>query len=710
MSFRPGPAVFAAILVGLVLVAYRAAPDNGFHFDDYANIVDQASLHVEDPGAAAFVEASLNTTHPQRFVANLSLALDWWRGDGSPRPFQWTNLLIHLLGALLVFALLRRVLAIQAPGSELPAAAAAFFGAAWWALHPIQVQAVTYIVQRMASLAAVFVIAAVLAYVQARTNPGRRWQWMTLAAICTLLAALSKENAWVLPGIFLLAEFGVVRTTGSLIRRRLDWALILVPAGIGLILAAMLLAGTGPVAEWVHGAYQSRSFTLAERLLTQPSVIVFHFSQLVWPLPGRFSIEHAFPVSQGLFDPVTTLPAILLLIAWTGAGFWCLASPARRVAGFFLLWVPLTLAIESSVIPLEMVFEHRMYLPSVGVAGLLAIGVRWAFMHRALPVRAGSAVLCSILLVALLVATSIRVPQWRSDVSLLEVALAHAPDSPRVVANLGVAYMNADRLDAAGDLLGRAVELDPDWPKAWYNLALWHAKTGDVDAADTAYRKTLELAPESVPAWLGLGDLYNDAGQAQAAKAAYDRALQVAPGRADVLGRRGRLLSDAFGQHEAALQDLDRALAAGGDEYVLRLDRGVALGRLGRGSEALAEFGEAIALQPANPRAYYDRGLTQMRADDIAAARADFEAAASLDPDFADAHVGLASVRLIEGDYSGARAGFEHALSLDPGNVHARFNLGVALEALGRPEDARIHYQEACADGHARACREVGEP
>jgi tetratricopeptide (TPR) repeat protein len=597
----------------------------------------------------------------------------------------------------------------RGPGGALFVAGSAFFGAAWWALHPIQVQAVTYIVQRMASLAALFVVAAVLAYVRARTNPARRRRWMALAAVCALLAAFTKENAWVLPLLFVLAEYSLVRTSGPLIRNRLDWVLILVPGGIALYLAVELWSGTGSVAEWVRGTYQSRSFTLEERLLTQPRVIVFHFSQLIWPLPGRFSIEHAFPVSRDLLHPATTLPALLMVCAWVGSGLWCLASPRRRAAGFFILWVPLTLVIESSIVGLELIFEHRMYLPSVGVAGLLAMALHRLLARTPAPARAGAAALGAAMLAALMVSTSSRVPEWASEVTLMERAYRRAPGSPRAAGNLGVAYLRADRLEAAGELMQRATELDPRWPKAWYNLALWHVRMGQIGAAESAYVRALELAPESVPAWRDLGDLYLGSGEVRKAKAAYDTGLRLAPRRVDVLMRRGRLLSDAFAQHEAALRDLDQALALGGDSYQALVDRGVVLGRLGRSSEAIADFTAATRLQPRNPRAYYDRGLTRLRGNDNEAAREDFSAAAKLDPAYADAHVGLASVSLLEGDLTDARAGFERALSLDPDHLDARFNLGVTLASMGDPQSAIVHFTTACAGGHPRACRRVGQ-
>jgi tetratricopeptide (TPR) repeat protein len=696
--------ICSAILIGLVLVAYHAAPENTFHFDDYPNIVTQAALQIERANPSALLGAALGGAHPTRPVANLTLAFDWWRGGGSPRPFQWTNLLIHVMGALLVFALFRMALALQRSPGDRFLAVSALFGAAWWALHPIQVQAVTYIIQRMASLSAVLVVAAVLAYIHGRRDPVRRWRWVAVAALCSLLAALTKENAWVLPVLILLAEFSLVRTAGRLVRSRLDVVLILVPVFAGLYLLGALATETGPISDWIRGTYQRRAFTMEERLLTQPRVIVFHFSQLIWPLPGRFSIEHAFSLSRNLFTPVMTLPALMLVCVWISVGLWCLASPVRRVAGFFILWVPLTLAIESSIIGLELVFEHRMYLPTVGIAGLLAIGFRWVLTRTTASFKAATVALCTASIAGLLVSTLVRVPEWASDVTLMERAYDRTPKSPRVIGNLGAAYLNAGKLETAGDLLQRATELDPEWPQAWYNLATWHARLRHTVAAEAAYRRALQLTPESALTWQSLGDLYRESGQARKATMAYGEALRIAPQRTDALRRRGRLLSDAFGQHDAALRDLNQARMLGGNSYSLLVDRGAVLGRLSRAMEAVADFTAAIRLKPQEPRAYYNRGLTYLNIGDNDAARQDFSTAVQFDPFYADAYVGLASVSLMQGRPAEARAGFEHALSLDPDHVDARFNLGVTMEVIGDLDTALMHYRKACADGHQRAC------
>ncbi|MDX1606206.1 MAG: hypothetical protein R3202_08430, partial [Candidatus Competibacterales bacterium] len=140
-----GHLLAALVLLGLVGLAYHAAPDNVFQFDDEINIVRHGPMHVRELTPGRLWQAIENAHLPRRAVANLTLALDWWRGGGDPRPFQWTNLVIHGLATLAVFALLLQMLARTGAGSGRSALVAATLATAIWVVHPIQVQAVTYI-------------------------------------------------------------------------------------------------------------------------------------------------------------------------------------------------------------------------------------------------------------------------------------------------------------------------------------------------------------------------------------------------------------------------------------------------------------------------------------------------------------------------------------------------------------------------------------
>jgi hypothetical protein len=174
---------------------------------------------------------------------------------------------------------------------------------------------------------------------------------------------ISKETAAIVPFLVLLAEFGVLRQGQAIVRGRLDSVMLSLPVVVAVLITLDILSGTGPLAGNFLPGYENRDFTLSERLLTQPRVIGFHFSQIFWPLPGRFSLEHDFAASTGLLTPATTLVAMLGVASWCAIGVWALFRPSLRMMGFFLLWVPATLVIESTIIPLEMVFEHRMSGP-----------------------------------------------------------------------------------------------------------------------------------------------------------------------------------------------------------------------------------------------------------------------------------------------------------------------------------------------------------
>ncbi|MDH3466578.1 MAG: tetratricopeptide repeat protein, partial [Gammaproteobacteria bacterium] len=299
------------------------------------------------------VDAGRNAFLPRRPLPSITFAIDWWRGDGSPRAFQYTNLVIHSATTVAVFALLMLVLGrLEKPRWVI--VAAAFFGAAIWACHPIQVQAVTYIVQRMTSMAALFTILTVVLYILGRNtgNSGRRWAYFLLAVLCWALGMASKETAAIAPFLVLLAEYGVLRHGQDLARSKVDWVVLSLPAVLGLLIVLDIASGIGPLSDAFLSGYERRDYTLAERLFTQPRVIVFHFSQILWPLPGRFSLEHQFVLSTDLLTPGSTLSAFLAVIVWCALGLWAVLQKRRRIVGFLLLWVPATLIIESTFIPL----------------------------------------------------------------------------------------------------------------------------------------------------------------------------------------------------------------------------------------------------------------------------------------------------------------------------------------------------------------------
>lgn len=505
-----GVAVWLPVLalIPLVTVTYWPALDNGFQFDDRPNIVLNPAVHAQRPTPEALGRAALESPLARRPLAYVTFALDWWRGGGEPRAFQQTNLALHALNAVLVFALLVEILSAARGRRDRTAVAAAAGASALWAVHPIQVQAVTYIVQRMAMLAAGFTLLSVLLYLKGRRSAGRTTAIVLIAAsvLAMLAGAVSKEIAWVTPMLLLLCELALVRRD----RRRIvstaeRWVLVTLALAAGILLLATL-AGVGPLERFLAPAYEGRPFTMTERLLTQPRVVLFHISQIFWPLPSRFSLEHDLAVSRTLLDPPSTLPAISLVVLAAAAGFWGLTRRRTRLPAFFLLWLPVTLALESSVVGLEMIFEHRMYLPSVGLAGLAGLGLA-ALGRRGRRTGLAAAGLTALLVALLATATTRCLPAWRTPATLAERSVRHAPRSPRAWGSLGQAYLEAGRSAEAEGALLKALSLEPENRHALEYLGVIRFDAGRLAEAEDLLRRALAQGSSSPSLYNHLGEV-----------------------------------------------------------------------------------------------------------------------------------------------------------------------------------------------------------
>lgn len=515
------------VLVGLVAFAYRDAPKNVFHFDDGLNISRHPPIMIERLTAESVLNAGRESFLPSRPLPSMTFAVDWWRGNGSPKAFQQTNVAIHAASSLVIFALLFTVL-LRTGHSESIAGLAAFIAAALWACHPIHVQAVTYIVQRMASMAAFFTVLTVLLYILGRGKNGWRSALLfTFAGVFWVLGLASKETAAIAPFLVLLAEYGVVRHGQNLIRTGFDRVLLALPAIIGILVVVDIWSGAGPLSDAFLPGYEIRDFTLGERLLTQPRVIAFHISQILWPLPVRFSLEHDLPVSVGLFSPAQTFTAFAAVVTWCVAGIWALFQRQWRVIGFFLLWLPATLVIESTFIPLEMVFEHRMYMASVGLAGLASLGLASVMTQYrlGLPMVLGVSVIVAALLI---VSTSQRVPIWQSTLRLAEANVERAPNNARSWSTLASVLHNAGRgWSEVMPLAAKSLELNPYDYVAAHLQAIYFVENQRFDEASEILDRLTPDADRDHSVFNTIGMLRLGQGDYQAAIIQFEKVVHL---------------------------------------------------------------------------------------------------------------------------------------------------------------------------------------
>lgn len=299
-----------------------------------------------------------------------------------------------------------------------------------WAANPIQTQAVTYIVQRMAQLAAMFYLLGMFAYLKARLSDSfnRSIAWFGVCFVFYLLGIFSKPNAAMLPAALVLMEMAFFQDLGDKrSRRKIYFIAIAVGGGIFLLGSVLFLKGNSLSVL----NYGSRPFTLAERLLTQPRVVLFYISQIFYPLPERLSIAHDVVLSSSVLKPWTTLPSILSIFGLIGLSLWQLKN--SPVLCFAILFFFLNHVIESSIIPLEIIFEHRNYLPSMFLFFPVAYLFSYLlFTYKQKPLIYGLIVLLIISVVSFFSAgTYIRNQAWKNDITLWQDAVIKAPNNAR---------------------------------------------------------------------------------------------------------------------------------------------------------------------------------------------------------------------------------------------------------------------------------------
>jgi protein O-mannosyl-transferase len=442
--------VFAVLSLAIILLAvYGNSFNCSWHFDDEPNITENPNLHMTELSWEQINKALKSDRNNPHFfyrpVACLSFALNHYFGGLDVFGYHLVNLMIHFLSSVFLFLFIFNTLHLPSLRERYAsnAYAIALLATVLWAINPIQTQAVTYIVQRMASLAAMFYILSMYFYLKARTAERTKPKiaFFVSSGLSFLLALGSKENAAMLPmSLFLYEAIVIQEDTKLFFRRNLKW-FILVCSIIAIIGLIYFYFKQGTIFSFLKG-YERRPFTLTERLLTQPRIFIFYITLLLYPMPNRLSIAHSFELSTSLFEPATTFFAILFvfgLIAFSLA-----ITKKRPLFAYCLLFFIVNHLIESTIFSLELVFEHRNYLPSMLFFVPIAAGLCYLLDHFANRKRMKYVLSAFIvlLLVGLGHSTFMRNFTWKNEESLWIDASEKAPGEFRVHHNLGRFYQD----------------------------------------------------------------------------------------------------------------------------------------------------------------------------------------------------------------------------------------------------------------------------
>ncbi len=563
--------LLALLLVLWTGLIYANTFDVPFYFDDAANIEENSYIHLQRITLGAVASAGVKSFLSTRPVANISFALNHYFHQDSVAGYHALNILIHSLAGVFVFLFFKATL-WTAPGRHKISRPEiiAFLAAFLWLVHPIQTQTITYVVQRMNSLAALFYIASMYCYVRGRISGEKKliWSWFAGSLFSGFLALGSKEIAATLPFFIFLYEWYFFQDL------RWDWLKKRLPALIGLLLFTVAVIfvyfGKNPF-DTLLATYVHRKFSLTERVFTEFRVILFYLGLLILPLPSRLSLEHDFALSHSLFSPITTVVSFGALVMFLGLAIYL--AKRERLLSFCILWFLGNLVIESSVIGLEILFEHRLYLPSMFFFLLIVLLVS-RIVKKEILLWSGFAVVICLLSYW----TIERNNLWRNPIAFWQESIRKARTNPRPYTNLGLAFYEKGMVVEAISYNQQALKIDPFFIAAHNNLGVAYQKIGRLDEAMNHFLIMLKANPTIPKVHNNLGNIYARKGNFVKATTHLQEALRLDPSFFRAHNNLGNVLQ-VQGKYNRAISHYQQALRIRPNYEDARYNMGVAIKR-----------------------------------------------------------------------------------------------------------------------------------
>ena len=617
----------------VTLLVYSNTFTSVFQFDDIYHIVQKPDLKSLDK----FAKFSTWTHVNSRPVPMFTLALNFAMGGLGEPVYHVFNLIFHLLTGITMFYLVLLILSLPMFARERAVEYNRWFAmlmALLFLVHPLQTQAVTYVIQRITVLAALFYLLAVFLYLKGRLiHIKEGWGKQAIIYYCLtfvsfILAVLSKQIAVTIPLALLMVEFYFIRDEQDKPDKRF---LIIASSVVGAMIMIGLLAVGLP--------RESNEYSRTTYLFTEFRVLVKYIQMLV--LPINQNLDHDIIPSTGLFHGKELLSLLII------AGLIYLAVRLfnkKRLISFGIAWFFLTLSVESTIIPIrDFMFEHRAYLPSFGfflVACYLLFSM--ARKYKAIPV---GAIILAALIVVYGIAAYARNSVWKTDLGLWTDAVKKSPKKGRPYIWQGIAYNNIKKYSEALDCFNKGVDLLPNFPMAYFNRANVNKELGNYQEAVKDYDKAIKLNPNYAIALFNRGVAKAKMNQYTAAIEDYNASLKIQPENASAYYNRGnarRVIRD----YNNALSDYDMALKMDKTNSLCYLNRGLTKAALDDNKGAIEDFDKALTIDPKNYLFYNAKGVSLFNLGKYNDAMVSYNAAIRIKPDFGQAYYNRAFLKM----------------------------------------------------------------
>ena len=689
----------AAVLLLLTGAAYYNSFGAPFVFDDLLTIQTNSNVQFGDD-----LRPSISSSRPILFLTfAINHALHGQRVWG----YHLVNFILHFLNGILVFLIAQHIFRRSLP-SETEARTYAFLAAGFFLVHPVQTEAVTYISSRSELLSTGFYGLAFLIFVKRKPSE-IGFLWSLVVAALFLPGLFSKETVISLPAVLVVYDF--LFLSGTSVREILSrWRFYItfIAGGIAAVyfLLTVLLKDSVGISVSHVPAWQY--------FLTELRVIVTYLRLLV--VPAGLNLDYDFRLSKSLleFPVVASLSAlvVLLFIAWY-------LRKREPVISFSIFWFFITLAPTSSFISIpDVIFEHRLYLPLMGVSLAFPVLVGYAAAAVKPKVRLPVPAACAVVLLLFLVGTILRNQVWRDEVSLWNDVVVKSPHKARPYNNLDKAYFNRGEFDRSLEVAQRGyrnVEDAPDRRAFQQFMGNSYIQMHRYEEAAAVFRETTRTDDRYLAS-----TAYNNMGVAYV----YLAGTKSGAEKLEILTRAAeafRKSTDLDGRMFLAFDSYVNVVYESGDkdDLVKRIQSNLeekkdyrayyGLGKVaflsGDYLQAVQYFEKALQLNPSQKLIFFNQAYALSQLHRLDEAKGNYLQAIRLDPLFLQARHNLALLYMDTSDLTKAIDGFENVLRLDPNYVPAHMNLAKMYIQLGNRDAAREHVSKvlSIAPAHQEA-------
>jgi protein O-mannosyl-transferase len=650
------------MVAAAICAAYWTSFGGALVFDDGPAISDNPTIRSLWPLGVP-LSPPAGTTVGGRPVANLSFAINFALTGNELWGYHAGNLLIHILCALLILGIVRRTL-LQVGGSlasrrdSLPIALAV---ALIWGLHPMATEAVTYVVQRVESLVALFVLLSLYGFIRA-IDGGKRAAWLSVSSASCILGAGTKEVAAVAPALIILydALFVSGSVRGALRARKYYY--------LSLSASWLLIIALGSASGWnrAGSAGFGQEVSAAAYWLTQTQALCRYLRLAFWPNPLVF--DYGTYLTPGNLGSLPDILVLAVLIAFTVAALLRRNPLGYAGAWFFLLLLPTT------IVPVvtQTIAEHRAYLALAAVVLCLVLAI-----HH----LAGGGWKAWVPLTALAfmfgAMTEGRNSLYRSDLSLWSATARDWPQNARAHCSLGLALSRQPGgLPRAIGEYREAIRLHDNYADAHTDLGVALAQTpGNRDAAIGEYERAIQIRPGSADTHNDLGLALGQDGRTAEARLELEKAISIRPNFPDAECNLGILLLNA-GEGNSAENHLEKAVELAPSDARARFYLAGAFAGDGRMDDAARMLREVIKLRPDFAEAHSTLGMILFRSRNTSEGMAEIDKAIELEPSLVQAHLVRAAALLTLGRLADGRQELLLVLHLQPQNLAAAQMLG----------------------------------